>query len=62
MQPWCEHWNIKISVDKTQFIHLSLQLRLVEAHLTLKGRHIVFVNKVKYHGVIFIEKVQGEYI
>jgi hypothetical protein len=48
-----EHWNIKINEDKTQAIYFSHKLRPPEAHLTLNGRNIPFVNNVKYLGVIF---------
>jgi hypothetical protein len=45
---------VKINKDKTQAVYFSHQRRQVQAYLTLKGRHIHFVNNVKYLGVIFI--------
>jgi hypothetical protein len=47
MESWCERWNIKINEDKTQVIYFSHWRRQLEAYLTLKGRHIPFVNNVK---------------
>jgi hypothetical protein len=51
MEEWCEKWNIKINEDKTRAVYFSKRLRRVEAHLTLKGKAITFVNDVKYLGV-----------
>jgi len=48
----CKRWSTKINEDKTQTIYFSHRRRPVEAHLTLKGRNIPFVNSVKYLGVI----------
>jgi len=42
-----QKWN------KTQPICISHRRRSVEAHLTLNGRDIPFVNHVKYLGVVF---------
>jgi hypothetical protein len=53
----CEHWNIKINESKTQTLYFSHRLRLSEAHLTLDGRNILFVNHVKYLGVIFNKRI-----
>jgi hypothetical protein len=50
-------WNIKINEDNTQAIHFSHQLRRPEAHLTLNGRNIPFLNHVKYLGVIFDKRI-----
>jgi hypothetical protein len=43
------------STDRVLFrdIHVSHRLRPPEAHLTLNGQNIPFVNHVKYLGVIF---------
>jgi hypothetical protein len=54
---WCERWNININAVKTQAIYFSHHRRPVEAHLTLKGRSIPFVNIGKYPGVIFDRKI-----
>jgi hypothetical protein len=48
-----ERLTIKINEDKTQAIYFSHRLRPLEAHLTLNGRNIPFVNHAKYLGVIF---------
>jgi len=53
---------MKINEDKTQVILFCHRRRQVEAYLTLKGRHIPFVNKVKYFSVIFNKKLHGDYI
>jgi hypothetical protein len=50
-----ERWNIKINEDKSQAIYVSHRLRPPEAHLTLNGWSIPFVNHVKYFGAIFDE-------
>jgi hypothetical protein len=51
----CEsvRWNLKINEDKTRIIYFSYRLRPPETHLALNGRNILFVNHVKYPGVIF---------
>jgi hypothetical protein len=54
---WCARWNIKIDEDKTQAIYFCYGLRPPEAHLTLSGRNIRFVNHVKYLGVIFDNRI-----
>jgi hypothetical protein len=52
VETWFDRWNIKIN-DKTQAIYFSQRLRPPEAHLTLNGRNIPFVNHVKYLAVVF---------
>jgi hypothetical protein len=47
----------KLNEDKAQAIYFSHRLKPLEAHLTLKGRNISFVNHVKYHGVIFDKRI-----
>jgi hypothetical protein len=42
---------------KTQAIYFSYRLRPPEAHLTLNGRNIPFVNYAKYLGVIFDKRI-----
>jgi predicted transcriptional regulator len=59
IETWCERWNIKINEDKTQAIFFSHRIRTPEAHLTLNGRNIPFVNHVKYLGVIFDKRITG---
>jgi hypothetical protein len=54
---WCEHWNLKLNVDKTQAIYFSRKQRPPETSLTLNGRNIPFVNSTKYLGVIFDRKI-----
>jgi hypothetical protein len=54
MESWCERWNIKINEDKTRAIYFSHRRRPVEAYLTLKGRHIPFVNSMKDLDIIFL--------
>jgi hypothetical protein len=49
--------NVKINEDKAQAIHFSYRRRQVESYRTLQGRHIPFINNVKYLGVI----LDGEY-
>jgi hypothetical protein len=53
VESWCEHWNIKITEDKTQAIYFSHRLRLVLAHCTLNRWNTPFVNQVRYINVIF---------
>jgi hypothetical protein len=53
IETWYERWNIKINGDKTQAIYFSNRLRPPETHLILNGRNILFVNHVKYLGVLF---------
>jgi hypothetical protein len=50
-------WNIKMNEDKTRASYFSHRLRLREIHLTLNGRNILFVNDVKYLGVIFDKRI-----
>jgi hypothetical protein len=52
IETWSERWNIKINEDKTQAIYFSYRFGPPEAHLTLNGWNIPFVNHVKYLGVI----------
>jgi hypothetical protein len=47
--------NININGDKDRH-------RPVEVNLTLKGRHMLYVNKVKYLGVVFDNMLHVEYI
>jgi hypothetical protein len=42
---------------KTQSIYLSHLCRLIETHLTLKGWDILFVNHIRYLGIIFVLKI-----
>jgi hypothetical protein len=44
IETWCERWNIRINEDKIQAIYFSHRLRPPEAHFTLNGRNIPFVN------------------
>jgi hypothetical protein len=57
IETWCERWNIKINEDKSQAIYSSHRRRQPEPPLTLNGRNIPFVNKVKYLGVIFDKRI-----
>jgi hypothetical protein len=43
--------------DKTQAIYISHRFRTPEAHLTLNGRNISFINRVKYLGVISYKRI-----
>jgi hypothetical protein len=54
---WCECRNIKLNEDKTQAIYFSHRLRPPEAHLTLNGQNIPFLNHAKYLGVIFNKEI-----
>jgi hypothetical protein len=56
MESWCQRWNI-INEDKTQAIYFYRRHRPVEAHRTLNERNILFVNHVKYLGVMFDRKI-----
>jgi hypothetical protein len=49
--------NVKINEIKTHVIYLSHRLRPPEAHLTLNGQNIPFVNHVKCPGVIFDKRI-----
>jgi hypothetical protein len=53
----CMPWNIKINEDKPQVIYFSHRLRPPEAHLSLNGWNITFLNHVKYLGVIFNKRI-----
>jgi hypothetical protein len=57
VKTWCAHRNIKINEEKTQAIYFSHKRRPPESHLKLNGRIILFVNSVKYLGVIFDIKI-----
>jgi hypothetical protein len=57
IETWSERWNIKINEDKTQAIYFSHKLRPPVAHLTLNGRNIPFVNRVKYLSIIFDKRI-----
>jgi hypothetical protein len=50
---WCQHWNIKINEGKIQAIYFSKRRRISGDDLQLNGRNILFVNSVKYLGIIF---------
>jgi hypothetical protein len=50
---------MKINEDKIQTIYFSHRIRPPEAHLTVNGRNITFVNHVKYFGVIFDKRITG---
>jgi hypothetical protein len=52
-----ECWNIKINELRTQAICFSHRLRPPEAHLTLNGWNIPFINQVKYLGVMFGKRI-----
>jgi hypothetical protein len=56
-ETWYERWIIKINDDKTQATYFSHRLRPPEAHLILHKQNIVFVNYVKYLGVIFDKRI-----
>lgn len=57
VESYCEHWNIKVSENKTQTICFSCNCRWVWSHLILNGSNIPFVNKVKYLTIIFDMKM-----
>jgi hypothetical protein len=44
IETWCKGWNIKIDEDKTRVVYFAYRFRPPEAHLTLSGRNILFVN------------------
>jgi hypothetical protein len=48
---------MKINEDKTQAIYFSHRRRPVEAYLTSKWRHILFVNNEKYLSVIVDKRI-----
>jgi hypothetical protein len=54
---WCERWNIKINVNKTQAIYFSHRLRSPEARLTLNGQNIPFVSNGKCLCVTFDKRI-----
>jgi hypothetical protein len=60
-EAWCEHWNVKINEEKTQAIQFPHRRGSVGTHLTLRGRIILFVTDIKYHGVIFDRKFTWRY-
>jgi hypothetical protein len=47
---------INSTEDKAQAICFSHGRRQVEAFLTMKGRQVLFINKAKCLGVIFLQK------
>jgi retron-type reverse transcriptase len=53
----CERWNIKINEEKSQVIFFSHRRRQPEPPLTLNERSILFVNSVKYLGVVFDKRI-----
>jgi hypothetical protein len=57
IETWCKRWNIKVNEDTTQAIYFCRRIRRPEAHRTLNGRNIPFVNQVKYLGVIFDKSI-----
>jgi hypothetical protein len=57
---WCKHWNIKINEDKTRAIHFTRRNRPPDSLLTLNGRNIPFINSVKYLGVLFDKRMNGD--
>jgi hypothetical protein len=57
IEMWCQRWKIKIKADKDRPIYFSHRDRPPEAHLTLNGRNIPFVNHVKYLGVIVDKRI-----
>jgi hypothetical protein len=57
IETWCECWNLKINEHKAQAIYFSHRLRSLEAHLTLNGQNIPFINHVKYLGVILDKRI-----
>jgi hypothetical protein len=56
---WTKRWNIKINGDKTHAIYFSHRIRPrpPESLLTINGQNKLFVNNVKYLGVIFDRKI-----
>jgi hypothetical protein len=56
-ETWYERWNIRINEDKAQTIYFSHKFTPPEAHLTLNGRNIPFVNHVKYLRTIFDKRI-----
>jgi hypothetical protein len=57
VETWCERWNIKINIEKSQAIYFSRRFKPTESHLTLNGRNIPFANGVKYLCVISYRKI-----
>jgi hypothetical protein len=57
IEMWCECWNIKINEDKTWAFYFSHRLRPPEAHHTLNGWNIPFINDVKFLGVVFDKRI-----
>jgi hypothetical protein len=53
MATWCESWNIKINEAKTWEIYFTHRNRPHDSLLTLNCWNILFVNSVKYLGVLF---------
>jgi hypothetical protein len=54
IESWCERWNIKISVDKTQAI---AQMCIGRDSSYTEGNEHVFVKEVQYFGVFFYIRV-----
>jgi hypothetical protein len=57
MAEWCERWNIKVNKEKTRAIYFTHRNRPPDSPLTLNGLNILFVNSVKYLGVIFDKRM-----
>jgi hypothetical protein len=60
IESWCECWNIKINEYKTRAIYFSHRLKPPEAHLTMNGRNIPFINHVKYSGLSSVRRLHGD--
>jgi hypothetical protein len=52
VEPWCVHWNVKLTEDKNQATYLSRRRRSVEAQLTLNRPNMHFVIHIKYLDII----------
>jgi hypothetical protein len=57
VEMWCEHCNIKVNEHKTLVIYFSHRFRPPDAHLTLNGWNVPFVNHVKHLGVILDKSI-----
>jgi hypothetical protein len=56
-----KHWSIKIIEDRTRAVYFCHGHRLPVLFLTLIGRKILFVNHIKYLGVIFNNRITWKF-
>lgn len=62
VEEYCNKWEIKINVQKTQFIQFgNFPNKEITSHLKLSGQKVEKVNKLKYLGVWLDSKLTADY-